>query len=208
MTRFRRAWWLATARGVLLAQTRQLARHEQTLQMLLSHRDPHLTLGGLVARLVRDGLDRYDPVRPRRARRTDRRGSEVGEQTERTSARRETEAVQRSVARAKGGEVERLSKAEEEDASPAVAVRDSVPDLPAAKRATEDERRSTQSTAVRGLVLRSDSAPKRPSEVEHGSATPATSPRSGGHTATRSATPTPGVCRRMPGTLRLARPMP
>ena len=39
----------------------------EKLQMLLSHCDPHLTLGGLVARLVRDGLDRYDPARPPRA---------------------------------------------------------------------------------------------------------------------------------------------
>ena len=36
----------------------------EKLQMLLSHADPHLTLGGLVARLVRDGLDRYDPGAP------------------------------------------------------------------------------------------------------------------------------------------------
>ncbi len=33
-------------------------------KVLLSHQDPHLALGGLEARLVRDGLDRYDPARP------------------------------------------------------------------------------------------------------------------------------------------------
>ncbi|MDE0022969.1 MAG: hypothetical protein OXP69_01005, partial [Spirochaetaceae bacterium] len=38
----------------------------EKLLMLLSHREPHLTLGALVARLVRDGLDRYDPARPPR----------------------------------------------------------------------------------------------------------------------------------------------
>ena len=47
----------------------------EKLLMLLSHRDPHLTLGGLAARLVRDGLDRYDPARPPRSRRTGGRGS-------------------------------------------------------------------------------------------------------------------------------------
>ena len=44
----------------------------EQLKGLLSHVDPRMTLGQLVARLVRDGLDRYDPSRPprRRASRT------------------------------------------------------------------------------------------------------------------------------------------
>ena len=37
---------------------------------LLSHVDPHLTLGQLIGRLVREGLDRHDPARPPRGRRT------------------------------------------------------------------------------------------------------------------------------------------
>ena len=151
----------------------------EKLQMLLSHQDPHLTLGGLLARLVRDGLDRYDPARPPRVRRTDGPGSAKGERSESKPARRDTEAVQRSAARAKGGEVERLSTDEQDDAS---AAPDGVPGLSAAKWQTEGERGGTKSTAVRGLH-RSDSAAKRPSEVEPGSASPATSPRSGGHTA-------------------------
>lgn len=48
----------------------------EKLQMLLSHTDPHLTLGGLVAR-------------------------------------RDTEAVQRNAARAKGSAVERRSEVEQ-----------------------------------------------------------------------------------------------
>ena len=40
----------------------------EQLKGLLSHVDPHLTVGQLVGRLVRDGLDRYDPARPRRER--------------------------------------------------------------------------------------------------------------------------------------------
>ena len=40
----------------------------EQLKGLLSHVDPHLTVGQLVSRLVRDGLDRYDPARPRRGR--------------------------------------------------------------------------------------------------------------------------------------------
>ena len=40
----------------------------EQLRALLSHVDPHLTLGQLVERLVQDGLQRYDPGRPRRGR--------------------------------------------------------------------------------------------------------------------------------------------
>ena len=40
----------------------------EQLRALLSHVDPHLTLGQLVGRLVQDGLQRYDPGRPRRGR--------------------------------------------------------------------------------------------------------------------------------------------
>ena len=64
---------LAGGRWELKAAVDAKCRHGlEKLQMLLSHRDPHLTLGGLVARLVRDGLDRYDPARPPRERRTER----------------------------------------------------------------------------------------------------------------------------------------
>ena len=41
----------------------------ERLKGLLSHVDPHLTLGQLMGRLVREGLDRYDPARPPRGRR-------------------------------------------------------------------------------------------------------------------------------------------
>ena len=41
----------------------------QQLRELLSHVDPHLTLGQLVGRLVREGVARYDPSRPRRRKR-------------------------------------------------------------------------------------------------------------------------------------------
>ncbi len=59
----------------------------EKLLMLLSHTDPHLTLGGLVARLVRDGLDRYDPARPPRVRRTGGGGSVDGAGSASTPAR-------------------------------------------------------------------------------------------------------------------------
>ena len=42
----------------------------ERLQGLLSHVDPHMTMGQLMGRLVREGLDRHDPARPPRGRRT------------------------------------------------------------------------------------------------------------------------------------------
>ena len=42
----------------------------EQLKGLLSHVDPQMTLGQLVGRLVKEGLDRHDPSRPPRRRRT------------------------------------------------------------------------------------------------------------------------------------------
>ena len=56
----------------------------EQLKGLLSHVDPRMTLGQLVGRLVKEGLDRHDPARPpRRARRP--AGSQ-SDSAERTSA--------------------------------------------------------------------------------------------------------------------------
>ena len=41
----------------------------QKLRELLSHVDPHLSVGQLVGRLVREGVERYDPSRPPRRKR-------------------------------------------------------------------------------------------------------------------------------------------
>ena len=180
----------------------------EKLQMLLSHQDPHLSLGGLVARLVRDGLDRYDPARPPRTRRTGNRGSVNGARSASEPAWREHEAVQRNVARAKGGAVERRSEVEPDDVSVA-AVRGGAPRPSAAKRSSEPEPasaapaamptsgRPTASSAKRQseaehhraarLVARDGggravSAAKRGTEAERGGMAPAAAPNSGGHT--------------------------
>ena len=146
---------LAGGRWELKATIDTECRHGlEKLQMLLSHTDPHLTLGGLIARLVRDGLDRYDPARPRGTRGTGGRGSVNGARTVSKPARRDTEMVQQSVVRAQGSDVERQSEVVHGDA-PSATVRDVVP---------------------------APSAPKRPSEAGHGSVSPATAPNSGGHT--------------------------
>ena len=54
-------------------------RGVEQLRALLSHVDPHLTLGQLVERLVQDGLQRYDPGRPPRGRRGGRREASAGQ---------------------------------------------------------------------------------------------------------------------------------
>ena len=54
----------------------------EQLRALLSHVDPHLTLGQLVERLVQDCLQRYDPGRPRRGRGGGRREAGAGQAPE------------------------------------------------------------------------------------------------------------------------------
>ena len=51
----------------------------EQLRALLSHVDPHLTVGQLMERLVQDGLQRYDPGRPRRGRGGGRRKASAGQ---------------------------------------------------------------------------------------------------------------------------------
>ena len=54
----------------------------EQLKGLLSHVDPHMTLGQLIGRLVKEGLDRHDPAwPPRRARRPAGSQSEGAERT-------------------------------------------------------------------------------------------------------------------------------
>jgi len=60
----------------------------QKLRELLSHVDPHLTVGQLVGRLVREGVARYDPSRPPRRKR--RKSDPAGDERSAESAGRET----------------------------------------------------------------------------------------------------------------------
>ena len=55
----------------------------QRLRELLSHVDPHLTVGQLVGRLVREGVARYDPSRPprRKRRKSDPAGDKCSVET-------------------------------------------------------------------------------------------------------------------------------
>ena len=68
----------------------------ERLKGLLSHVDPHMTLGQIVARLVQEGLDRHDPARPPRGRRTGAHAAGA----ERTSAAKTQAASARGAASA------------------------------------------------------------------------------------------------------------
>ena len=159
---------LGNGRWELKAVVDAECRHGlEKLQMLRSHRDPHLTLGGLVARLVRDGLERYDPERPAPTRRTGGRGSVNGARPESTPGRRDRKAKQRRTTGAKSDDVERRSEVERDDASSSSVAAD-APGPSAAKRDTETERGSAKSAAVREFVRGTESAPKRHTEAECG----------------------------------------
>ncbi|MDE0448346.1 MAG: hypothetical protein OXH96_16915, partial [Spirochaetaceae bacterium] len=170
---------LAGGRWELKAAVDAECRHGlEKLQMLLSHQDPHLTLGALLARLVRDGLDRYDPARPPRVRRTVGHGSVNGARSESKPARRDAEAV---------------SEVEQDGASFCAAVPAGVAGPSAAKRPSKVEHGGAsfaaapnsgehtaspakrQTEAAFGRVARDGdgwmvSAPKRDPEAEHGGA--------------------------------------
>jgi len=68
----------------------------ERLKGLLSHVDPHMTLGQIVGRLVQEGLDRHDPARPPRGRRTDRVAG-----AERTSAKTQADSARGAASAAK-----------------------------------------------------------------------------------------------------------
>ncbi len=155
----------------------------EKLLMLLSHTDPHLTLGGLVARLVRDGLDRYDPARPPRVRRTGGGGSVDGAGSASTPAlpvsgelngspaNRHAEAelgrASRAVTQDGDGGAVSAAKQRAEDACGGAksAAANDLPGPSAPKRPAEVEHGETNSTAVRDIVRCSDSAPKESAPV-------------------------------------------
>ena len=70
----------------------------EQLRGLLSHVDPRMTLGQLVGRLVREGLDRHDPSRPPRRARSGSRPADAKANAPRTPTPESQAAVQRRAA--------------------------------------------------------------------------------------------------------------
>ena len=110
----------------------------ERLKGLLSHVDPHMTLGQLMARLVREGLDRHDPARPPRGRRA---ASAKG--AEQTSAPKTQAASARgaaSAAKQEAGSDSAAPSAAKVSAQAAAEPGDEAadrPDTSAAKPATD-----------------------------------------------------------------------
>jgi len=157
---------LGSGRWELKAAIYAECRHGlEKLLMLLSHRDPHLTLGGLIARLVRDGLDRYDPTGPPR---TGGSGAVNGTRSESKPARRGAEAMQRNAARAKGDAVEQRSEIER-DVTSLAADRDATPRPSAPKRGTGAERSGAEAATGRDGDHQVTSEVKRHSRAGSGS---------------------------------------
>ena len=100
----------------------------ERLKGLLSHVDPHLTLGQLMGRLVREGLDRHDPARPPRGRR-----AAPAKGAEQTSAPKTQEASTRGADSAAPSAAKVSAQA---PAQPGDAATDR-PDTSAAKPATD-----------------------------------------------------------------------
>ena len=87
----------------------------ERLKCLLSHVDPHMTLGQLMGRLVEEGLDRHDPARPPRGRRTG-----AAPQARRAAGGERTSAAKTQAASARGA-ASAAKEASSDSAAPSAA---------------------------------------------------------------------------------------
>ena len=103
----------------------------ERLKGLLSHVDPHMTLGQIMARLVQEGLDRHDPARPPRGRRTAARAARARVAgVQQTSAAKTQAASTRGAASAAKQEASAATAAQPEDEGAAPLQADRGPDRP------------------------------------------------------------------------------
>ena len=151
----------------------------ERLKGLLSHVDPHLTMGQLLGRLVREGLDRHDPARPPRGRR-----AAPAKGAEQTSAPKTQPASARGVASAAKQETgadraapsaAKVSAQAQAPAQPGDAAADR-PDTSAAKPATDTTsapktRRLDRQAAAAGAARAAPPARTETSAAKAGGAT-------------------------------------
>ena len=97
----------------------------QKLRELLSHVDPHLTVGQLVGRLVREGVERYDPSRPPRRKR--RKSDPAGDECAAETAGRETADRVAAAAAAAAENPRRAEKSAAPTTSPSAPKRSATP---------------------------------------------------------------------------------
>ena len=149
----------------------------ERLQGLLSHVDPHLTMGQLMGRLVREGLDRHDPARPPRGRR-----AAPAKGAEQTSAPKTPAASTRGAASAAkqeaGADRAAPSAAKVSAQAPAEPGEEAAdrPDTSAAKPATDatsapKTRRPRRQAATAGAARAAPPARTETSEAKAGGVT-------------------------------------
>ncbi len=162
----------------------------EQLKGLLSHIDPHMTLGELVGRLVREGLDRHDPGRPPRRSRT--RSAPAG--AERTSApKRSAQATGNSTSPAKTREhPDRKVPSSGKGRAPSAATTASAPKSQRhldrqAPSAARQSARPTSTTTSAPKSQRGIAVTARPGRVKPVAARTRARGRHGSHRAGRSA---------------------
>ena len=135
----------------------------ERLKGLLSHVDPHLTMGQLMVRLVQEGLDRHDPARPPRGRR-----AAPAKGAEQTSAPKTQAASTRGAA----------SAAKQEAGADSAAPSAAKVSVQAAAQ-LEDEAADRSDTSAAKPATDTTSAPKtrRPGRPAAACAQPAAPPR-------------------------------
>ena len=168
----------------------------EQLKGLLSHVDPRMTLGQLVGRVVRDGLDRYDPSRPPR-RRTNRTPASAAE---RTSAPKDgapsdgdVPAVERTAKRADATAWAAGEQTASRDTAPAPA--EPEPTQPSQDRRIPSVAPTTPSltrTATRSAAVPA-SAPKRPASPGSSPSKAPGNPDPGATSASKRRGPTEGT---------------
>ena len=99
----------------------------ERLKGLLSHVDPHMTLGQIVGRLVQEGLDRHDPARPPRGRRT---GARAAGAKRTSAAKTQADSARDAASAAKQAGSAPKQKASSDSAAPSAAKVSAQPAAP------------------------------------------------------------------------------
>ncbi len=164
----------------------------EQLKGLLSHVDPHMTLGQIVARAVKEAVERHDPARPPRGRRTGSRAASSG--ADETSAPKDArgpdaaESAQRPSVPAGGATSPAKAPGYSEHRHAATAKRSGVASQPSAPKEPAAPDSATASARPAAMPTRVTTSPaKVKADTEHGRAAAAKRPA----TATRSATSAP-----------------
>ena len=126
----------------------------ERLKGLLSHVDPHMTMGQLMGRLVREGLDRHDPARPPRGRRTGARAAGA----------EQTSAAKTRAASARGAASAAKPEAGSNSAAPSAAKTQAASTRGAASAAKQEASAATaaQPEDEGAAPLQADRVPDRP----------------------------------------------